>query len=443
MKPVSALTIAGSDSGGGAGIQADLKTFSAFEVHGLTAITSLTAQNSQGVEEIQHIPSEFVGQQIETTMKDFEVDWAKTGMIGKKDTIEIIIEKTEQYGLNLVVDPVMEAASGDPLLEMGAMGALKDLISKAKLVTPNLNEASELSEIKINSVEKMKDAAVDISRMGCENVLIKGGHLDEPEIHNVLLNKNDLIEYETEKIDIGDIHGTGCTFSAAITAELAKGADIKSAVKKLGDFMVDAVKKRLEIGKGNPTINPMAKIWKVGSKGKDIKEVESATKKLVDQQNFEKLIPQVGINIVKAPKNAQSTDEVIGLTGRIIVVNEKPYLSGVPKAGGSKHMANFVMSALKHDMSRRAAMNIKYSERILNKCKDLGFKVGEFDREKEPDGENTMRWGPDQVVEKLGKLPDIIYDEGAVGKEAMIRITGETAADVSEKALKILRELEK
>lgn len=443
MKPVSALSIAGSDSGSGAGIQADIKTFSALEVHGLSTITSLTAQNSQGVEEIQHISPEFVGQQIDTIIEDFEVEWAKTGMIGKKDTIKTVKEKAEKYDLKLVVDPVMEAASGDPLLEMGAMGTLRDLISKAKLVTPNINEASELSEIKINSVEKMKDAAVDIGRMGCENVLIKGGHLDEPKIHNILLHENDLIEYETEKIEAGDIHGTGCTFSAAITAELAKDTDVKTAVKKSGDFMVDAVKKRLEIGKGNPTINPMGKIWKVGSEGKEIKEVEKAARKLVAHQNFEKLIPQVGSNIVKAPKNAQSTEDVIGLTGRIIIVNEEPYLPGTPKPGGSKHMANFVMSALKHDMSKRAAMNIKYSEKILDKCKDLGFKVGGFDREEEPAGENTMRWGPDYVVEEIGEMPDIIYDEGAVGKEAMIRISGETPIDVSEKALKILRELEK
>ena len=106
-------------------------------------------------------------------------------------------------------------------------------------------------------------------------------------------------------------------------------------------------------------------------------------------------------------------------------------------------MANFVMSALKHDMSKRAAMNIRYSEKILDKCKDLGFKVGGFDREEEPAGEDTMRWGPDYVVEKIGEMPDIIYDEGAVGKEAMVRISGETPIDVSEKALKILRELEK
>lgn len=443
MKPVSTLTIAGSDSGGGAGLQADLKTFAAFEVHGLSVVTSLTAQNTQGVEDIHNVPPEFVGKQIETVMKDFDIKWAKTGMVNKRDTIETVLDKVKENNLNLVVDPVMIAASGDSLLEMGAFGALKDLIGEAKLVTPNINEASELADIKINSVEDMKDAAEKIGRLGSENILIKGGHLDEPKIHNVLLHENDFLEYETERIEAEEIHGTGCTFSAAITAKLATGEKIQQAVKKAGDFMLDAVKRRLKIGKGHEVINPMARNWKMTSGGEEAKEVQKAVRKLVEQPKFKRLIPEVGTNMAMAPRNAQRIEDVIGLTGRIIIVGDRPYLAGVPSPGGSKHMANFVLSVMKHDLERRAVMNIKYSEKILSKCQDLGFEIGKFDRKDEPEDTETMKWAPDKIIEDLGKVPDIIYDGGAVGKEPMIRIIGKKATEVSEKALRVLKELEK
>ncbi len=443
MEPVSALTMAGSDSGGGAGIQADLKTFSAFEVHGLSVITSLTAQNTQGVEDISNISAGFIEKQIDAVMEDFDVKWAKTGMLSKRDSIETVLEKAKEYDLNLVVDPVMEAASGDSLLEKGTFGALKDLIGEAKLVTPNLNEASELANMKINSVEDMKDAAEKIGRFGPKNILIKGGHLDEPKIHNILLQGNNFLEYETERIEADNIHGTGCTFSAAITAQLAMGEEIRPAVKKAGDFMLDAVKRRLNIGEGYEVINPMARDWKMASGSEEIEEVQTGARKLVGEPKFKELIPEVGTNIAMAPQNAQRKGDVIGLTGRIIIVGERPHLTGIPAKGGSEHMANLVLSVMKHDIESRAAMNIKYSEKILSKCQDLGFEIGKFDREKEPDDTKTMKWGPDQVIEDLGEVPDIIYDEGAVGKEPMIRIIGTKATELSEKALKILKELEK
>ncbi len=443
MRPESALTIAGSDSGGGAGVQADLKTFAAFEVHGISIITALTAQNTQGVNNIYNVPAEFVEEQIEAVMEDFDAKWVKTGMLSKKETIDTVVEKTKKYDLNLVVDPVMEAASGDSLLEMGAFGALKELIGEAELVTPNINEANELANMKINSVEDMKDAAEKIGRFGSQDILIKGGHLDEPKVHNVLLHGNNFIEYETERVKAEEIHGTGCTFSAAITAQLAIGEEIKPAVKKAGDFMIDAVKRRLNIGKGHEVINPMARDWKMASDGEEVEEVQNAARKLVGQPKFKRLIPEVGTNIAMAPKNAQRKEDVIGLSGRIITVEDRPYLAGIPSPGGSEHMANLVLSVMKHDIEMRAAMNIKYSEKILSKCQDLGFEIGEFDRENEPEDTKTMKWGPDRVITELGKVPDIIYDKGAVGKEPMIRIIGRKATKVSKKAFKILKELEK
>lgn len=439
MKPDIALTIAGSDSGGGAGIQADLKTFAALEVHGLSVITSATAQNTRGVEGIEDLPAEFVGKQIDTVAKDFDVKWAKTGMVSSSEIIGVIKERTKEHGIELVVDPVMTAGGGASLLKEGAFQGLKDLLSEAKLTTPNLIEASKLAEMKIETVDEMKTAAKKISELGPEGVLIKGGHLDTSKIHNLLFYEDKFTEFEESRVPISEVHGTGCTFSAAITAELAKGLGLQPAVEKAGDFMIDAVRGRLEIGGGVGTVNPMARAWKVTGDGDEIREVQRAAKNLVNSPEFGRLIPEVGTNIAMAPKGSQKTEDVIGLTGRIVKVNDKPYLSGFPAPGGSEHVANFVLTAEKHDPRIRSGMNIRFSEEILGKCRELSLEISSFDRRGEPPDVKTMSWGAEKAIEKFGGVPDVIYDRGAVGKEPMLRILGEKATDVSEIALRIAK----
>ncbi len=443
MKPVSAMTIAGSDSGGGAGIQADLKTFAAFEVHGISVVTSATAQNTRGVEGVSDLPGEFVGTQIDAVMDDFDVEWSKTGMVSRTEIIETIEDKAKEHDLNLVADPVMKSASGSLLLKRSAREALEDFLGVAKLVTPNIDEAIELSGIGIDSVGDMKDAAREIARIGPENVLITGGHLEGEKICNVLFDGDDFLEYEARRVSVPDVHGSGCTFSAAITAELAKGKDIKRAIKNAGNFMVDVVEKRLRVGSGLDVANPMSRIWKLASDGEEVEEVLKAAKTLVDVPEFTRLIPEVGTNIVMGPRNAQGICDVVGLNGRIVEVENRPFLSGVPTRGGSEHMAKLVMTVMKHDPYLRAAMNIRYSEKILSKCRDLGFDMASFDRGNEPDGVETMEWGPDKAIENFGGVPDVIYDKGAFGKEPMIRLIGERSTEIAEHVIDILRELEK
>lgn len=364
-------------------------------------------------------------------------------MVSNSEIIDIIKEKTKEHKLNLVIDPVMKAARGSSLLDKSALASLKDFLSVAKLVTPNIDEAAELTGIEIETVEDMKDAAEKIKGLGPENVLIKGGHLEEEKIHNVLLYGNNFIEYETSRVPVSDVHGSGCTFSAAITAELAKGKNLRNAVKKAGDFMIDAIERRLKIGSGLESVNPMANIWKLVTDGEESENILKAAKKLIDNPEFVHIIPEVGTNIAMAPKDAQRKEDVFGLTGRIVKVSGRPYLSGIPAPGGSEHMANLVMSVIKHDHEYRAAMNIRFSEKILKKCRDLGFEIASFDRENEPIDAKTMKWGPDKAIEKFGKVPDIIYDRGAVGKEPMIRILGKKSTEVTDKALQILKELDK
>lgn len=441
MKPDIALTIAGSDSGGGAGVQADLKTFAALEVHGLSAITSVTAQNTQKVRGISDLPDKFVGEQIDAIAEDFEVKWAKTGMLSSAGIINVVRDKIKEHEIKLVVDPVMIAASGSPLLEEDAFEDLKAFLGDAVLVTPNVEEAKRLAETKINSVEEMKVAAEKISALGPENVLIKGGHLETADVHNILLQGKEFTELKAERVPVSDVHGSGCTFSAAITAELAKGSDVEFAARKAGAFMIDAIKGRLNIGEGIETVNPMAKAWKVTGDGEEIEDVQKAAKSLADSTKFSQLIPEVGVNIVMAPKNASKRAEVIGLTGRIVKVEDRPHLSGVPFPGGSEHVANFVLTAMEHDPQIRAGMNVKFSEEILEKFQNLDLKIASFDRNEEPQGAKTMKWGTKKAIERIGEVPDVIYDRGAVGKEPMIRLLGRRATEVSELALKVARML--
>lgn len=263
MKLQKALTIAGSDSGGGAGIQADLKTFTALGVYGMTAITALTAQNTLGVQSIFDITPEFVGVQLDSIATDIGIDAAKTGMLSNQAIIKRVCEKIVEHKIDrLVVDPVMVAASGDPLLQPGAQAALiSELIPLALIVTPNIPEAEVLAGIKIASLEDMKEAAKIIQEKGTRTAIVKGGHLNGEAV-DVFYDGQEFSYYKAERIQTRNTHGTGCTFSAAITAELAKGKELKEAIQVAKSYVTLALRYSLDIGKGRGPTNHLAWIQK-------------------------------------------------------------------------------------------------------------------------------------------------------------------------------------
>jgi len=248
-----ALTIAGSDSGGGAGIQADLKTFAAFNVYGMSAITSVTAQNTVGVTAIYDITPEMVGRQIEAVLEDIGVDAAKTGMLSNSNIIETVADKIKKYHFErLVTDPVMVAKSGSPLLQEEARTTLiGKLLPLVYVVTPNIFEAEIISGISIRSIKDAEKAASLIYEKGPRNVLVKGGRLLAEKAIDILFDGSEYFYYESERIDTKNTHGTGCTLSAAITAGLAKGLDVRGAVEIAKDYMSRAIRDApLNIGKG-------------------------------------------------------------------------------------------------------------------------------------------------------------------------------------------------
>jgi hydroxymethylpyrimidine/phosphomethylpyrimidine kinase len=255
-----ALTIAGSDSGGGAGIQADLKTFAAHGVYGTSAITALTAQNTRGVSGVHVVPAEFVTLQIEVVASDIGCDAVKTGMLATSAIVEAVSAAIEALDLpNLVVDPVMIAKSGDRLLDADATHAVRvTLLRLARVVTPNIPEAEVLSDIEIRSVEDMRAAGRRILAQGCEAVIVKGGHLGGDESTDVLIEQREETLLTGARLATPHTHGTGCTFSAALAARLALGDTLDQAARRAKSYVTEAMKHGIAVGVGH---QPLGHHW--------------------------------------------------------------------------------------------------------------------------------------------------------------------------------------
>jgi hydroxymethylpyrimidine/phosphomethylpyrimidine kinase len=253
-----ALTIAGSDSGGGAGIQADLKTFAALGVHGTTAITAVTAQSTRGVSGYVELPPDMVRQQIEEVAGDLAPAAAKTGMLASAPIIEVVASTLERLGLDaLVVDPVMVAKGGARLLRDDAVESLRSrLLPLAAVVTPNLPEAEVLLGRPVASREERERAARDLVALGCRAAVVKGGHA-AGDADDVLFDGERVVWLAGERVATANTHGSGCVFSAAITAGLATGAGLQDAVREAKTFVAGAIRQALEVGHGHGPVNPM------------------------------------------------------------------------------------------------------------------------------------------------------------------------------------------
>ena len=257
------MTIAGSDSGGGAGIQADLKTFAAFGVYGTSVITAITAQNTQRVTQIMELPPALIAAQIDAVIQDIGTSALKTGMLANAEIIAVVAEKIREHRLpNLVLDPVMVAKGGDLLLRKDAIETLRSrLIPLATVVTPNLPEAEELTGISVTRMRNIKDAARCLIDLGAKNVVIKGGHMKGPA-KDIFYDGKKFRELTVPRISTQNTHGTGCTYSAAIAANLAKGEKLEKAVVEAKKFITQAIRKGFAIGSGHSPVHHFYHFWK-------------------------------------------------------------------------------------------------------------------------------------------------------------------------------------
>lgn len=436
------LTIAGSDSGGGAGIQADLKAITLLGGYGMSVLTALTAQNTIGVQAIHKVPVSFVEKQIDSVLSDIGADAIKTGMLLNAEIIEVVAEKIKQYGVEIVVvDPVMVSKSGAPLLRKDARKALiNQLIPLAQVVTPNLFEASILTGIEVNSLDRMREATVQIWGMGAKNVVVKGGHLKGKAI-DTLYDGTNFAEIEAPRIKVKNTHGTGCTFASAIATLLAKGESMPTAVRRAKDFISMAIRFGLNIGRGTGPTNPFAYVLREMERYHVVQELKRAME-VLKAGKVGYLIPEVSSNLVYGLPYASGSEDVAAFPGRIVRLKDSITTSSDPEFGASRHIANIILTVMRFNPEYCSAMNIRYSEEMVTQLERKGFLVGHFDRKSEPkkikekEG-SSLEWGVGEVLRKMRRIPDFIYDKGDVGKEPMIRVLGRTPMEVVDKVLKM------
>ncbi|MEE3004339.1 MAG: bifunctional hydroxymethylpyrimidine kinase/phosphomethylpyrimidine kinase [Chloroflexota bacterium] len=263
MKIPKAMTIAGSDSGGGAGVQADLKTFAALGVYGASTLTAITAQNTVAVTSVHEIPTDVITAQIDAVLTDIGADAVKTGMLSSSDIIECVCEALEVHGVQrLVVDPVMIAKSGDALLREDAIGSLRTrLLPLAMVVTPNIPEAEALTETTIVSDADVRRAAEAIVGMGARSVVVKGGHREGPAT-DLFYDGKEFKEFTAPRFDTVNTHGTGCTFASAVAAGLARGMVVTDAVALAKDYVTEGIRHSFSIGQGHGPLNHFYRFWK-------------------------------------------------------------------------------------------------------------------------------------------------------------------------------------
>ncbi|MCX8043227.1 MAG: bifunctional hydroxymethylpyrimidine kinase/phosphomethylpyrimidine kinase [Desulfobacterota bacterium] len=436
------LIIAASDSGGGAGIQADIKAVTLYGCHAMTAITALTVQNTIGVENVLPVAASFVEDQIRAVLSDIGADAVKTGMLLNTGIIRAVVQMLTRFPVpRVIVDPVMKAKSGHSLLDPAAVQCLKrELFPCAFMVTPNLDEAAELCGFAVDSDDALREAARMIHALGPRYVLLKGGHR-RGDCCDVLYDGSVFTEFDGERIDTKNTHGTGCTLASAIAAGLAQGMDPCTAVRRAKEFVTTAIRCAASLGAGHGPTNPFANVQRDAQIMACVRELEAAYAQL-EQARIGTLIPEVQSNFGYALAGAQTPDDVVAFPGRIVRLRDTIARVAAPEPGASRHIAKVILTAHAADPSIRSAMNIAFSDALLRRCRDRGLRIAEFSRTDEPSDVqhiegSTLEWGTRQAIDAFGGVPDIIADRGGMGKEPMIRVLGTDPNDVARKVIRI------
>jgi hydroxymethylpyrimidine kinase/phosphomethylpyrimidine kinase len=422
-----ALTIAGSDSSGGAGIQTDVKAIASLGVHPCTVVTCVTSQNTLDVSSIFPLPVEEIEKQLDAVLSDIDVNAVKTGMLYSGEIVNCVADVLQRFDSPIVVDPVMVATTQKSLEAGGLSEALiSRLLPLSELVTPNIMEAETLAGLNIENVEDMESACERIHELGAKNVLIKGGHMDEEPV-DVLLSNGEFERFSAQRYR-EDVHGSGCAFSAFIAASLAQGMGLSESVRKSKKLITAGFFDSYRIGKGVPVVQShytedRYSVWK---------ELDMALEELKRLLRPD-LVPEVGINVGYALPFATDSKDVAALKGRIIRVGNSIDTPAHIDFKTSTHISRIILTAMKFDHTSRSAMNLRFSDELVEVLRGKGLEIAEFDRTHEPDGVSTMEWGTERAIADLGHVPDVIFDRGSVGKEPMLRLLGNSPSDIVTK----------
>jgi hydroxymethylpyrimidine kinase / phosphomethylpyrimidine kinase / thiamine-phosphate diphosphorylase len=449
MKTV--LIVAGSDPGAGAGLQQDLKTATLLGVYGLTAITALTVQNSLGVQAVHPVAAALVEAQLAALLADFPVDAVKIGMLATGANVAAVARRLRDRPEKppVVLDPVLAAGRGGPLLEEEGIDLLKaELFPLTTILTPNVPEAERLTGMAIETPEHLEAAARRLQALGPAWVLAKGGHLAGAPV-DVLTDGKNAYHLTGTRLPAPHNHGSGCLVAAALAAHLAQGLTVPEAVNQARDLAAAALRHGLPLGRGPGPVNPYAPFAREQAKYEVLEQLQAAAARLV-REDISPLIPEVMSNLGCALPYAEGPEHVAAFPGRILKTPQGVLVPTPPAFGASRHIAAVILTAGQAFPLLRAAMNLRYVEGIEDLAPLLHLRHASFDRGQEPpevkarEG-GTLAWGVASVMEKLPPwepLPDLISDRGEVGKEPMLRILGEDPLSVVEKALALKNALQ-
>ena len=421
------LSIGGSDTSSGAGIQSDIKRFSNNGFYPFTVITAITSQNTKKITSIEPVSKRSLELQMESVLSDFHIDAVKIGMVFNTQIIKAIHSKLKNSKFPIVVDPIIKSTTGRLLLKKNALPDYrKMIIPLADVITPNRYESKILT-----GITDARKAAKKIQSMGAKNVIITGFTESNNKIYDFILEPNNQYKISGKKLPIVN-HGSGCDYSASMTESLAKGLPISKAVKIAKKFVYQSIKNSINIGKGiNITHQEIPK---------DALSLHNSIDEFRQIKNIHRVIPECQTYFVFAKTNPKTINDVLGISGRLVKTGKEIEIAGQIVYGGSQHVASAVIEVNKKFPEILSCINIKYDKKIILKAKKLGLTVLSYDRIKEPkkikSKENSsIIWG---VANSLkNKCPDLIYHKGDIGKEAMILIFGINPSNVIKKVSKL------
>jgi len=430
VTPPVVLTIAGSDSGGGAGIQADLKTIEAGGAFGTSAITSVTAQNTTGVQGSHLLPTEEIAAQIRAVCEDFDVAAVKTGMLATNEVIDLVTERAPELP-NLVVDPVMVATSGDRLLAAEAEDAYEDLLAEAALVTPNADEAEVLTGRDIDDPEAAAAAGRELVEMGADAALVKGGHVPGDEVVDVLVTPDGTTTYRHDRVDTTATHGSGCTLSSAIATRLAHGDGLGDAVASGIDLLSRAVRYNIDVGEGPGAVHHTVELRDDAAREATSEAVEGVVAALVDADPTP-LVPESGMRVAAVTPHGERPDEVAAVDGRITQTLRGPRPTGGVRFDADPELARLLLALREREPSRRFAVTCRLTDDVERELDALeGPVVRVADDERPADASPAAR--VERAVADADDAPVAVVDPGAVGVEGSVVVVADGAATVVER----------
>ena len=424
---MNVLSIGGSDPSSGAGIQSDIKTFENHGVYGFTVITAITSQNTKKISKILPISSKIIKSQLESVLSDFQIDSIKIGMMYDSSIIKAVHVMIKNQKCPIVVDPIIESTTKTILLKKSAITDYrKMIIPLATIITPNKRESKILS-----GCSKVDDAARRLQELGARNVIITGYRESEREIEDFVMESDRNYILKGKRIKMIN-HGSGCNYSASITASLARKKSIHEAANIAKEYVYQSIKNSKDLGKG---------IKITYKKNSEIQKQLSLS--IIDFQNIKdvsKIIPECQTNFVFSKNKPKNIKNVLGISGRLVKSGNSVIQAGDLVFGGSQHVATALIEVSKKFPEIRSAINIKYEPKLITKAKKRKMSVLTYNRKKESKNSklkenSSISWGVSSCLKS--EMPDIIYHKGDLGKEPMIIVFGNTPTEVVKKIKQI------